>query len=658
MLESFVAVSNAVAFAHSRGVIHRDIKGQNVALGPYGEVVVLDWGLAKRLDRPDDPLAEAAPGEDRGPDSTRGATEPGQAIGTPNYMPPEQAAGDRPRIGERSDVFGLGALLYLVLTGRPPYDGGSSAEVIRLAIEARPPSPRSLDGSIPPALEAICLKAMDPQPERRYETAKEVGEEVRRWLADEPVEAYPGRMIDRAARWARHHQSMMAGSTAILITATVALALGAWRLGLETQKASDAAYRADESRKAAVGTLHSSLDGLSETLGLLRENLPLLPDAEGVRTQVANRLARVGKALTQLNDEDARVKKVALNFFLEAGNLHRMTFEFDLARIDYFEAIRLAREIAPEDQMTPGDRDRLAELHLEFGTMWDRKGDRAAAAEEYRQAGAIIGELRRFIPDEPNYRRTEGRILAHRASLLTRQGRAAEAGALMDQALERLLPDLDSPDRPYRLVAALSLKERGAIYRSEGRLDDSARMLRRALAWAESEAARGAPGVDVRFLLAMSRVELGRALALQPASRAEASGLFDRAIGEIAAIVEDRPQVIHFRLNLAQAHDDKGRLLIDSGQPEAADDEFRREAEMLKDLRVRFPKVRTLDGELARALEARARLALDLHRTDRASAWLQEAKALQLQPADPEDRATAQRIEEDLRRLGPTPPGP
>ncbi len=180
LLNAFVTVCNTVAYAHSRGVLHRDLKGQNVILGDFGEVVVLDWGLAKIVGRPEGE-AEAASvvlGE-AGADS--GYTVQGQALGTPAYMAPEQSAGRLDLIDRRTDVYGLGAILYEVLTGAPPFGGDSTEEVLRKVREEEPAPPRQLWPEVPPALEALCLRALAKRPEERPAAAADLAREVQGW---------------------------------------------------------------------------------------------------------------------------------------------------------------------------------------------------------------------------------------------------------------------------------------------------------------------------------------------------------------------------------------------------------------------------------------------------------------------------------------------
>lgn len=206
LLGDFIGVCNAVAYAHSRRVIHRDLKPQNVILGEFGEVVVLDWGVAKDLGSgegitkvlPVEPLPEAAPGQ----------TVPGEILGTPAYMSPEQAEGRHDLLDERTDVYSLGAVLYEILTGSPPFSGKDTREILRRVVVQPPVPPSQRVAGAPRPLEAVCLKALAKPPEDRYGSAKELAQEIRRWLADEPVAAYREPPPARAARWMRRHRAL------------------------------------------------------------------------------------------------------------------------------------------------------------------------------------------------------------------------------------------------------------------------------------------------------------------------------------------------------------------------------------------------------------------------------------------------------------------
>jgi serine/threonine protein kinase len=180
-LRKFQSVCDAVAFAHARGVIHRDLKPQNIMIGAFGEVLVLDWGVAKIL-RQREPVSLEADTLIKNPGDTRHGT----IIGTRNYMSPEQARGEINELDERSDVYALGAVLYFLLTNKSP-------------ATARP---RTINPTITKAAEAICLKAMSPEKTARYETAAELSNDIGRLLDAQPVSAYQESVVEKVGRWA------------------------------------------------------------------------------------------------------------------------------------------------------------------------------------------------------------------------------------------------------------------------------------------------------------------------------------------------------------------------------------------------------------------------------------------------------------------------
>ena len=237
LLPHAIAVADAIAYAHSEGVIHRDLKPSNVLIGPFGETVVIDWGLAKDLRAPaaDEPGAAST---DPGTSSDGSLTQVGAVMGTPSYMAPEQARGDAS--DERTDVYALGALLYALLAGVPPHRGDTTDEVLEGVIAGRRAPLAERAPGVPPELATIVERAMARDPAARYPSAKQLADELRQFAAGKLVASHaysPWRLV---RRWLRRHAAPL-GIGAVAVVALVATAVVSY---LQVRKERDDANEA------------------------------------------------------------------------------------------------------------------------------------------------------------------------------------------------------------------------------------------------------------------------------------------------------------------------------------------------------------------------------------------------------------------------------
>jgi WD40 repeat protein/tetratricopeptide (TPR) repeat protein len=229
-----VQAADALACAHQRGVIHRDIKPSNLLLDGQGVVWVTDFGLARRT-------------------SDAALTQAGALVGTPRYMSPEQAEAAKRPVDHRTDVYSLGATLYELVARRPPFDGPTPVEVLLQVIEREPVPPRRLAPGLPRDLETVILKAMAKRPDDRYPTAQDLADDLRRFLAGEPVRARRVGPVGRLARWSRRNPAVAGLLLAVFLTTTGGMGVACWFAWQADQSARNARTSASQAEEARVG---------------------------------------------------------------------------------------------------------------------------------------------------------------------------------------------------------------------------------------------------------------------------------------------------------------------------------------------------------------------------------------------------------------------
>ncbi|MGE0431343.1 MAG: tetratricopeptide repeat protein, partial [Planctomycetota bacterium] len=438
ILEVFGKICDAIAFAHHRGVIHRDLKPANVMIGEWGEVLVVDWGLAR-------PLASSTPSTVR-TDRRDGASDitlDGDVFGTPAYMPPEQASGRIDEVDERADIFALGAILYEMLTLHVPYEGRNARETLAKATrrDLVPPRQRAPQRAIPREIHAIVMKAMAARPADRYATVGDLRADLAAWTTHTRGSAWRDGPIASARKWAkRHPQLTLAGTLMVVATLVVATVVGQWQA---SERARELAVAENdrlrlESERAELRDLaqRDQIDGLRERLGLkVRET-----SAEALRQFNAE----WKKAKQAGRSEDALVRELgprkvdeildAMNQLIDsAGDVGAV----QLSAPDYYQR-GLLRSVGKGDHAGAlEDYNRTLELDADFHPAYAGRAFVYLQLGDTRRALDDLDRAVQLLPDAEN--------LANRGSLRLHRDDIDGAQADFDRALEldaRCLPAL------------------------------------------------------------------------------------------------------------------------------------------------------------------------------------------------------------------------
>jgi serine/threonine protein kinase len=449
LLPRLLTVAEAIAYAHAEGIVHRDLKPQNIMVGDFGETVVLDWGIAKEIG-----AAEPAPAAAAGPAKAGpGFTVVGTVLGTPGFMAPEQAAGEP--VGLRADVFALGSLLYLLVAGEPPYRGRSGSAVIR-AVQERAPAPlgERFPG-VPPDLVAIVEKAMARDPAARYPSAKELADDLRRFLTGQLVAVHRYSTWQLVRRWRARHRAAVAVAAVALAALLAGGAVAVRGVLAERDRARTSRALAETERAGA----EDLIDFMLRTLGERLKGVGRLDLLDGVSARVLAYYERVG-AGAALTSAQQGLRASALVLL---GDGERERGHDDEARREYERALRIdeARLAA-----APGD------LELE------------------RALSTVVGRLANIDQQQGNLE-------------------AALAGFRRDLEIAERLAALRPDNTEYQLDHAISWQTMGELEMRRRRFDDAERALRKAQAILEALVAQHPDAPAYASALAMTWQELG-----------------------------------------------------------------------------------------------------------------------------------------------------
>jgi tetratricopeptide (TPR) repeat protein/tRNA A-37 threonylcarbamoyl transferase component Bud32 len=536
VLGRFVDVCNAMAYAHSRGVLHRDLKPGNIMLGKYGETMVVDWGLAKPLEKTEP--AQQLDEQPLRPSSQSGTAETvaGVVRGTPSFMSPEQAAGRLDLPGPASDIYSLGATLYALVTGQPPFTDPDVDTVLRKVQQGDFAAPRQKKRDVPAALEAICLKAMALRPADRYAAPRALADDIEHWLADEPVTAFREPWTARAGRWARRRRTVVTSAVAALLVGAIGLVTATVLLAQANERERAARELAQANEKAAA-------EREAETKAVLEfvENRVFAaarPEGESgglghavmLREAVEAALPFVAKGFTDQPLIEARLRMTLGTSFLYLGDAKTAAEQAEAARALY------ARHRGPDHPDTLASMNNLANSYADLGRLTD--------ALKLREQTLTLRKAK-LGPAHPDTLLSMNNL----ANSYTALGRLTDALKLREQTLT-LMKAKPGPDHPDTLA---SMNNLAVSYADLGRHADALKLHEQTLALRKAKLGPDHPDTLASMNnLAVSYAALGR--------HAEALKLCEQTLAlRKAKLGPDHPNTLLSMNNLAVSYAALGR---------------------------------------------------------------------------------------------------
>jgi serine/threonine protein kinase len=564
LLRRLIDVCNTIGYAHSRGILHRDLKPRNIMLGKFGETLVVDWGLAKVLGRAGADDSGTTDGQkdemDRGAkedsalrprsSSDIGPTLMGSAVGTPPYSSPEQAAGKLDELTPASDIYSLGATLYCLLTGQAPFDGSTAKEGTPQLGKIGCTRPRSINRQIPAPLEAICMKAMAANPKDRYGSAAALAADLEKWLANEPVSAYREPFSDRARRWLGRHRSIVTGAAAAIMVAIACLSTMLVLVTAAGRREHEARLEAAAERDLAVQLRERAVASEKQAQKSAAESQSVLQffqrrvlaaarpqGQEGglgkeatVRAAVEAAETQIPKAFVNQPTTEAAIRHTLGETYLYLGDPQRGTTQLEKAR-----TLRQAA-LGPNHADTLDTMNSLASAYQLAGY-----GDRAVPLLEatLKARQAKFGSEHTATLESMN-----NLAVAYRTA-----GRVALAIPLYEEALKQRQAQLGA-DHPQTLITMSNLAK---AYQDAGRLPEAITLHERTLKIRQTKLGPEHPNT----LTSMNNL----AGAYHEAGRlAEAIPLFDQTLAlSKAKLGLEHPHTLQTMDNLAAAYVEAGR---------------------------------------------------------------------------------------------------
>jgi serine/threonine-protein kinase len=684
LLSRFLDVCNAIAYAHSRGVLHRDIKPANILLGPYGETLVVDWGLAKIVGRDERETSEPTAEPTLRPPSASegGETVPGTALGTPAYMSPEQAEGRLDLLGPASDVYSLGATLYVILTGRAPFAGSDAALVLPRVQRGEFVRPRAVNATIPAALEAICVKAMALKPADRYQTPRALVEDIEHWLADEPVSAYRDAFPDRARRWSRKHRTLVTSAAAVLVLGLLTSACFAAAMTAKNRDLAKQTRRAETREKMAIDAVKRFRDVVvaepalknDPSLGELRKKLlkePLAffksfreqlqadqesrPDALARLAEAAHEYAHLTEEIGDIQDgltshveslaiweklmrehpENADYQWQAATIQYCRGTMLRTTGRLNESLELYARAQTILEQLVREHPSVIQYSNDLAVGYLNIGILKSATGHPDEALESYSKALAIHERLARENPHVIRLQRNLAKSHFHFGGIEGATGHRVEAMESYRQALtiqERLVRE-NSSDTQFQSDIALTLNTIGSLHREMGQPDKALGSHQNALAIQRRLAGENPSVTHFQSDLARTYHDIGIIQSTAGWSD-QARESYANALAIRIQVARANPSVAQFQRDLATSYNDIGVMERATGHPDQAIESYAKSLAIRERLLRENPDSTNYASTVGATLNNMAAIDLDAKRFQQARDKLRQARDYQKKALD------------------------
>jgi serine/threonine-protein kinase len=560
LLGHFVDACQAIEYAHSRGVLHRDIKPSNIMLGSFGETQVIDWGLARIVGH-DLSDGKGSPAELISPEIVGEGSQPteyGQFKGTPAYASPEQAHGKLDLVDSRSDVYGLGATFYCLLTGAAPFHS-QSPFLMDDVRKGRFPRPRQVRSDVPPALESICLKAMAHAQENRYQSPRDLATDVERWLADEPVLAHPDPFSVRLRRWGLRHRTAVAAATALLLTSVVGLGIGYAAVKKQrdvAEKSTDLTLEAIEKIVIEIGDDTWAQDPASEPRRRQAMNVAIAMYNDVLKTDRGNRRAKIG--LTEANRR--------------MGNL--FGWSGDQAQSVGFlqQSVDSAESHLEDDPETPET----------YGPVIDGRSDMAVvrlymdgpdvAEVLQRETCRRAVEAGRRFPQSSLIRELQARADYALAEILTAKGSTDEAFTHMEasaKAYSELADGVDGTEtQTIRAFSAWS--DVSQLCRDLGLVDKSREAVREVVSWKAKLELIPNNHLISRIAVAQSLRERAMSQGGGEVGGDTSEAMLGDALQVFSELVKDKPDVWRFKRDKILVQIERGSLRLAANDIEGA----------------------------------------------------------------------------------------